>query len=322
MNVKELLLIDEATVASLLTLDEAMKAVEKAYTAQVAGQGRLFPVVKEKYTDLNSFSLKSGVMTELNTVGVKAAGSWRGNGAKGLPTVQATVVLVDPDTGEPLAIIAGKNLTTLRTGAAGGVAAKTLSRADSKVLAVIGTGVQGEIQTEAAFAARPGITTIRACDPMGGHPAKFIERFKDRAEIIVAASPADAVKGADIIITATPSATPLIDFEHVTPGAHINAMGCDSKGKREIGQNLLEKARRFVDSAEQARSIGEHQYGPELPVTEIGSILLGRESFQRGDGDVSLFDSTGIAFQDLAAARQVYDLVVKAGAGQRIAWPT
>lgn len=319
---KELLLIDEATVASYLTLAEAMKAVEAAFVTQVSGKGRLFPVVKEKYTDLNSFSLKSGVMTDPPTVGVKAAGSWRGNNARGLPTVQATIVLVDPETGEPLSIIAGKTLTTLRTGAAGGVAAKALSREDAAVLAVIGTGVQGEIQAEAVLAVRPGIREIRACNSGETLPEAFVSRFAGRAEVVPCATVGEAAKGADIIITATPSTAPLIDLADVTPGAHINAVGADSPGKREIGGDLLAAARRFVDSAVQARAIGEHQHGPNLDVTEIGGVLNGSAPFTRGANDITLFDSTGIAFQDLAAARQVYDLVVKAGGGTRLPWPT
>lgn len=319
---KELLLIDEATVASYLTLAEAMKAVEAAFVTQVSGKGRLFPVVKEKYTDLNSFSLKSGVMTDPPTVGVKAAGSWRGNNARGLPTVQATIVLVDPETGEPLSIIAGKTLTTLRTGAAGGVAAKALSREDSRVLAVIGTGVQGQIQAEAVLAVRSGIREIRACNGGEALQEAFVQRFGGRANIVTCATVAEAVKGADIIITATPSTAPLVNLAEVTPGAHINAVGADSPGKREIGGDLLAAARRFVDSAVQARAIGEHQHGPDLDVTEIGGVLNGSAPFTRGASDITLFDSTGIAFQDLAAAKQVYDLVVKAGAGTRLPWPT
>lgn len=319
---KELLLIDERTVARLLTLDKAMIAVEQAFVAHALRKGRLFPVVKEKYSDQGSFSLKSGVMLGPDTLGVKAAGSWRCNPARGLPTVQATVLLVDPDTGEPLALIAGKTLTTMRTGAAGGVAARLLARRDAAVLGVVGTGVQGEIQTEAVLAVRPSIRAIVCCNPQGPVPERFTDRFKDRVRVSLCSTPGEVAREADIIITATPSSEPLIDANCVRTGTHINAMGTDSPGKREIGPDLLRRATRFVDSADQARAIGEHQYAQDLPVVEIGSLLSQPEIFRRGSDEVTLFDSTGIAFQDLAAARQVYDLAVAAGDGLRVKWPS
>ncbi len=319
---KTLLLLDETDVQALLTLEEAMKAVRTALVAQANKVGQLFPVVKEKFSANGSFSLKSGVMLGPDVLGVKAAGSWRSNPEHGLPTVQATVVLVDPETGEPLAIIAGKTLTTLRTGAAGGVAASALARQNSTVLAVIGSGVQGQIQTEGALLACPGIKEIRVCSaPLPVTPAFFV-KFESRAKITMCASPSETVQGADIIITATPSNAPLIDLADVKPGAHINAVGTDAKGKREIGVALLQNAARFVDSAEQARSIGEHQHAPELSVTEIGAVLDGKSNWQRVDGEITLFDSTGVAFQDLSAAKAVYDLAIASGRGRRIDWPT
>jgi ornithine cyclodeaminase len=157
---------------------------------------------------------------------------------------------------------------------------------------------------------------------MGQVSERYKARFGDRARIVAHDNPAAATKGADIVITATPSNKPLIDLDAVSPGAHVNAMGCDSKGKREIGGELLAKATRFVDSAEQARGIGEHQYAPDLDVTEIGTLLAGVARRARTEGEITLFDSTGVAFQDLASARQIYELALSQGKGQRIDWPT
>jgi ornithine cyclodeaminase len=232
------------------------------------------------------------------------------------------VVLVDPETGEPIAIIAGKTLTTLRTGAAGGVAARVLAREDARTLAVVGTGVQGEIQVEAALVARPGVEEIRYCSPVAPVPERFKERFSGRARLVPCGSPAEAARGAHIVITGTPSAEPLLDLADVDPGTHVTAVGADAKGKREIGPGLLAAASRFVDSAEQARSIGEHQHAPELAVTEIGTLIEAGGSYRRRPDEITLFDSTGVAFQDLAAARRVYDLAVARGAGRRVPWPT
>jgi alanine dehydrogenase len=315
-----LLLIDEAAVSKLLTLELAMQAVESAFLAQAEAAGIAFPVVKEPFSETSSFSLKSGYMPTLDTLGVKAAGSWRANPEKGLATVQATILLVSPETGEPLAIIAGKTLTTLRTGAAGGVAAKYLARPDSKILAVIGTGVQGRIQAEAALLARPSIKYLHYANATGEKSSAFEKQFEDRVQLTACKTAVEAAHDADIIITATPAKTPLLTLADVKRGVHINAVGADARGKREISDDLLTAAERYADSAIQARSIGEHQHGPELSLTEIGVILSKPTTWKRAA--ITLFDSTGLAFQDLAAARLVVDAAMKAKVGTTVQWPS
>jgi alanine dehydrogenase len=315
-----LLLIDEETVSKLLTLELAMQAVESAFHAQTQAAGVVFPVVKEPFSETSSFSLKSGYMPTLGTLGVKAAGSWRANPAKGLATVQATILLVSPETGEPLAVIAGKTLTTLRTGAAGGVAAKYLARPDSEILAVIGTGVQGRIQAEAALLARPSLKYLHYVNATGNPSSSFERLFEDRVQLTTCKTAAEAARDADIIISATPAKTPLLTLADVKPGAHINAVGGDARGKREISDDLLMAAERYADSAIQARSIGEHQYRPELLLTEIGAVLSKPPIWNRAA--ITLFDSTGLAFQDLAAARLVVDAAMKAKVGTTVQWPS
>jgi alanine dehydrogenase len=318
----EILLIDESVVRNVLTLDDAMIAVRQAFIAYSNGLGIAFPVVKNKFNEHASFSLKSGYVARPESLGVKAAGSWKNNPSQGLPTVQATVMLFDVQTGVPQAIIAGKTLTTLRTGAAGGLAADLLSRRDAAVLAVVGTGVQAEIQTEAVLSVRPGIQVIRCCDPIGTVSTRFIEKFSARVSVEATQSVVEATIDADIVITATPSTSPLIDLDDVKPGVHVNAIGCDAKGKREIGANLLLQSSRFTDSLEQAMLIGEHQYLPtNLRTRELGSLLgPTAPEWQRSNDEITLFDSTGIAFQDLVVADLILKLARERNYGKAIEW--
>jgi ornithine cyclodeaminase len=129
------------------------------------------------------------------------------------------------------------------------------------------------------------------------------------------------VYDSDVVITATPGAGPLFDATAVRPGTHLNCVGADTAGKRELPPGLLQRARLVVDDREQALQLGELQWAPETPCIELGALLLGDTAFSRAAGDITVFDMTGLALQDLTVARLIHERACAQSLGTRIRWP-
>lgn len=232
---------------------------------------------------------------------------------KSLPTVMATIVINEPNTGFPLAIMDGTIITDYRTGAAGGIATAVLSRKSSMTLGLIGCGRQAKTQFLA-------ITLMRAIRKVVLYDVKLENavslmkyirrRFKGK---IIIAKELWEMKDCDVISTATPSREPVLMREHIKDGVHINAMGADAAGKQELNTEILKKARIFVDDIRQALHGGElnvpfargeikenNVYGT------LGEVLRGEKKGRERDDEITVFDSTGIAFQDIVVAGYIY----------------
>jgi ornithine cyclodeaminase/alanine dehydrogenase-like protein (mu-crystallin family) len=315
----EILCLSSADLGPLLPLPAAIQAVKEAFVLHASGEGRLFPLVRERLAPDAMFGIKTGFIPGQGVLGLKAGGSWKGNKKVGDDSHQATVLLIDPATGKPRAFIDGNYITTIRTGAAGGVGAELFSAPDSRVLAVIGTGVQGAIQTEAALHVRPSITEVRCFNPHGSVSQRFLDSFKARLDVHLCGSAREAVNGADVVITATPSTEPLVFHKDLKEGAHINAVGSDTKGKREIDQEVLRSAEVFVDDLQQSRTIGELQGLDDVEGVPIGDVLRGAHPGRTRRG-VTVFDSTGISLQDLTAAWLAYRVAKERGVGTTLRW--
>ncbi|MGN6703540.1 MAG: ornithine cyclodeaminase family protein, partial [Burkholderiaceae bacterium] len=149
----------------------------------------------------------------------------------------------------------------------------------------------------------------------------FEAHFADRCEIACATDADAAVADSDGVITATPGGGPLFNADAVQPGTHLNCVGADTRGKRELPDGLLAHARLVVDDRAQAQQIGEAQWAPDLPCDELGDLLTGKVQFSRRPGDITVFDMTGLALQDLVVARFLSERAVAAGVGTRIPWP-
>ncbi len=249
------------------------------------------------------------------------AGFWPGNHLLGKDAHQATIVLIDPDTGRPKGFFDGNYVTAMRTGAAGGIGIQMLAREDSARLCVFGAGVQAQIQLDYALRARPSMRSVAYVTMTGQPNAAFESKFSARCSITHASDADEAVAQADIVITATPSKQPLFSAEAVKPGTHINAVGADTKGKRELPGWLLERALLVVDDMVQARNVGESQWSPGCEMTEIGALLLSQDTFVRNASDISVFDMTGIALQDLTVAQSLYQSATAQARGRRMPWP-
>jgi alanine dehydrogenase len=316
-----LLLLDRATVEPLLAPDDVIAAVREAFVLHSARAGRVFPVIREALPGGGVFGMKAGDVPSLSLLGFKAAGFWPANRARGAEPHQATIVLVDPATGRPQCVIDGNAITTARTGAAGALGLRALARRDSTSVAVFGTGVQARVQVSMARRVLPQLRHARYVAREGRRDAAFEAMFAHELAVEPATDADAAVTASDVVITATPGGGPLFRREAVRPGTHLNCVGADTRGKRELPDGLLAAARVVVDDHGQASSLGELQWAPDTPCVELGDVLTGAAPFERARDDITVCDLTGLALQDLTVARLVQQRAAARGLGHRLAWP-
>jgi ornithine cyclodeaminase/alanine dehydrogenase-like protein (mu-crystallin family) len=232
-------------------------------------------------------------------------------------------MLYDPETGVPKAAIDGNYITVIRTGAVGAIAARLLARRDSRKAAMIGAGVQGGVQLAGLREVLP-IDEVR-CYDRDSAAAETLTREAAASGLraTAATTAAEAIGGADIVVTATPSFQPIVEQEWIGPGMHVNAFGADTRGKQEIDEKLMARAKVVVDYLPQSREIGECQHAFRTGLiegvhAELGEILAGRKPGRESDSEITLFDATGIALQDLAVAARAYDAAMARGIGTQV----
>jgi alanine dehydrogenase len=320
-NDARLLLVDKAAVEAVLQPDQVLDAVREAFVLHSRREGRVFPVVREALSTGGIFGIKSGDVASQGLLGFKAAGFWPANRKLGGEPHQATIVLIDPATGRPTCIIDGNAITTVRTGAAGALGLQQLARQDSTRLCIFGTGVQASIQLDFALRALPALAEVRYLTPDRTRDAAFEARFAGRCTLICANDPNAAVAASDVVITATPGGGALFDEQAVQPGTHLNCVGADTRGKRELPPGLLARARLYVDDREQATQIGETQWAPDTACDEFGDVFTGQIKIDRKPAEITIFDMTGLALQDLTVARLIHERASATGLGTSIAWP-
>jgi alanine dehydrogenase len=317
-----MLILTRTDAERLISLSEAIPAVEKAFLDMAAGRAVLFPVIREPVLG-GFFGVKAGYLPSAGILGYKGGGFWASNRARGMAAHQSLIALYDPDTGQPLAVIDGNYLTIIRTGAAGAIAARELARPDSSVAAIIGAGAQGEIQLRALAEVLP-IRKVHVFDPNRAGAQALADSAESRGiHATIADSVHDAVKHADVIVTATPSFEAVVQREWVRPGTHINAFGADTRGKQELDPALVAHARLVVDYLPQAREIGESQHVfrdglVETVHAELGEILARTKPGRTSPTEITVFDATGIALQDLAVASVVLNAARSQGLGVSI----
>ncbi|MGI9218753.1 MAG: ornithine cyclodeaminase, partial [Hydrogenophaga sp.] len=245
-----------------------------------------------------------------------------GNTRLGLSTVMAFGVLADVDTGAPLFLSELTLTTALRTAAMSALAAQTLARPDSRVMALIGNGAQSEFQA-LAFQHLVGITTLRVFDVDPAASAKLVANLHGSGlRITVCHSTAEAVKGADIVttVTADKAMALILTPEMIQPGMHLNAVGGDCPGKTELEAAVLEAAKVFVEFTPQSRIEGDIQQMPaDFDVTELWEVLAGLKAGRDSEAQITVFDSVGFALEDFSALRFMHQAALDAGLGERLA---
>jgi alanine dehydrogenase len=314
-----MIIVTERQVEELADYPSLIATMEEVFVACAHKAADNYPFVRSLLRGgRNLFGIKSGANYESGDLGLKCGGYWTGNADKGFDRHQTTVLLIDIETGCPLALVAGNSLTALRTAAAAAAAARRLARKNASHVAMLGTGRQALFQLQALRKVRP-IQSVAAWSRSPDHVALFGRQVCSLGLTFTAApTPAAAVRDADIIVTVTPSTEPLIHLADIPPGAHINAMGSDTPGKRELSADLMAAARVWADDLAQASVIGECQHLPNPGcVSEIGDLLF--HGAARRDDEITIFDGTGLALQDLAAARLIIAAAIKNGSAQTIA---
>lgn len=306
--------MSEALSSRLICHELAFTAVAAAFIA-ASKQARLFPVViAEGHAENSIFSLKSANTAEL--VGWKTGSYWPSNAAINMPCHASTIFLLDPETGRLGAVIEGSAVNAYRTAAADAVAVAKLARENAECLAIFGTGHQAFYECEAILSVRD-ITTVLV---VGRNPKKaqlLVEKLAGKGFNAQVADAESACRRADIIVTVTTAHSPLFKAEWVQPGTHVSAMGADTKGKQELPTALFDSAELYCDFTSQSIAIGEFQHlskavTPSEPIM-LGDVLSGRAEGRVTDTAITIFDSSGIAVQDLFLGQHLIEAAEAAG---------
>jgi alanine dehydrogenase len=320
------LLINRSLVASLLTIEDCMSAVERALRLHAEGKIPSPGILGMHATD-GGFHIKAGSMhLERPYFAAKVNANFPRNPERhGLPLIQGVIALFDGENGMPLALMDSMEITVIRTGAATGVAARHLSRADARVATICGCGNQGRISLEALA----GVRRLERAHAFDADPAaarRFAAEMSRKLGIDVEAVDdlTAAARRSDLCVTATPSTRPLLDDPDISPGTFVAGVGADNESKQELSPRLLARSRIVVDSLEQCATIGDLHHALEAGVVvrddvhaELGEVIAGRKKGRSSDDDVIVFDSTGLALEDVAAAAIVYERAVRDGRGER-----
>lgn len=317
-----MLVISEDLARELVSIDDAIEAVAATFRAMASGKARNYPVVREMLGMNDAvFGVKTGADTTAPFLGLKAGGFWPGNMAKGLTNHQSATLMFDPATGRASALVSANYLTGIRTGAASALATRSLSREDSSVLGIIGTGGQSAHQLAATARVR-GLTRVHAWDAVPESAARFGAAVSALGlDYVAEPDPETVARHADVIITVTPSQKAILQRDWIRPGTHICAMGADTKGKQELAVDLVASARLFVDEPAQSVSIGEFQHAfaagaiTEAQLTQLGAVLNGTAAGRRSAEEVTIFDGTGVSLQDLVVADLAVQRALQLGRG-------
>lgn len=295
-------------IASRLTFDRLIPAIAQGFRDFYKGHAKVAAITNIDLPDVNGeMHIKPGYMAGGDHVCVKIATCYYDNPGKGLPTRDGVIVLASRTNGRIEAILCDAGLITdMRTAAASAVAVDTLAPAGPLSLGLVGAGTQAYWHAKA-------ISHVRSLSKIivwGRHPDRVqaaVDRIRRATSLPVESGNLERVAGCEVVVTATPARSPVLTDETLRPGALVVTMGADAVGKRELGAGIMRQAASIVaDSIDQCRRVGELQWlaadGPKPRVTELGAVLAGADSARRSPNDVIVFDSTGLAFQDVVGA--------------------
>jgi ornithine cyclodeaminase len=317
------LCLSEADIRAVLPMRDLIAAMETALAAFSSGQAvqPVRPVVEMGEAAL--FAAMPGFMRDPAVLGAKLVAVIGANLARGLPTHRASILLLDPETGALIALMDGRLITEMRTAAVSTVSAKYMARADARVLAILGSGVQARSHL-AALTLWSGFPEVRVWSPTPEH----VRQFAAESPVPVRACPtaAEAVRGADVVVLATASATPVVDDEWVAPGAHVISVGACRPNQREMNPALVARARVVVDSRASAflesgdivMGLREGRFAPSHVVAELGEVASGGVPGRTAESEITIFKSLGLAVEDLTAAHLAYQRACQQGKGVEI----
>jgi alanine dehydrogenase len=316
------LILTRSDVVQLLRLEDCIGAVEEMFRAQA--EGRVPPPgILGYHVPDGGFHIKAAGAGKYFAAKVNA--NFPGNPTRyGLSTIQGIVALYDAERGTPLAIMDSIEITAQRTAAATAVAARHLAGKDAAVATIVGCGVQGRFQLEAIGLVRP-IRRAYAVDSSEERRTRFVADMGARLDLEVLPGTLRDAAGSDIVVTCTTSRVAIVTADLVKPGAFIGAVGADNPEKQEIDPQLMRASRVVVDHLDQCLSIGDLHHAVEAGVmtaadvaANLGEVVAGLQPGRQSPEDIVVFDSTGTALQDVAAARMVYESAVRKGVGRPV----
>jgi len=322
------LLLSRTDVHALLDMDSCIAAVEAAFQAQADGATLPAGALGTHATD-GGFHVKAAGLTRERAYYVaKVNANFPGNQSRhGLPTVQGVVALFDATDGRLLALMDSMEITTLRTAAATAVAAKSLARTDARTLAILGCGIQGRSHLRALARVR-SIERVYAWD--GARDVAEVYAREMGAELGCEVVPTDRYRDVlgqcDMIITCTASRSPLLDADDVSAGAFVAGVGADSETKHELAPDLLARSTLVVDVLDQCARFGDLHHALDAGAmrredvhAELADVVSARRPGRRTADEITVFDSTGTALEDVAAGAMVYERAITAGHARAIA---
>lgn len=314
-------------VESVLGMETALTAVENAFRELCLGNAVLPERVGFAGDGGGGAAMPAYIGGDVNALGIKVVTLFIGNAQKGLPVVQGTFLLLHPQTGERLAVMDAGYLTAVRTGAVSGVATKYLAREDAHVLTVFGAGIQARTQVEAICLVRP-IDRVIIVDKNPAAAEAFVAEMGPKLGVAleVAADRQTAVASADIIVTATTAHQPVFAGEWLKPGVHINGIGSHHPTARELDTTTIQRSKVVVDNMNACLTeagdiimpIEENAITQAHIYAQLGEIITGQKPGRERQNEITLFKSVGLAIQDVAVAKEVYQLAQETGIGQTL----
>lgn len=319
-----MLLLTRSEIAALLSLDDYIRTVEDAFRLHAQGQS-FEPALAHVDADAGEFHIKAGGLRGATPYfALKVNGGFFQNRTRyGLPNIQGLIVLSRADNGTPLAVMDSAEITIQRTGAATAVAAKYLANPHSRVCLICGCGTQGRIQLRALTRILP-LERVFAWSRDNERAAAYGRSMSEELGIPVLPSSdiASAMRQSDIVVTCTPSRAPFIRKEDAHPGLFIAAVGADSPAKQELDADLVAASKIVADLRTQVVTVGETHHALEVGLmtpdqihAELGDIIAGKRPGRTDPTEIIIFDSTGTAMQDVAAAAAVYERARELGVG-------
>ncbi|MCY3718773.1 MAG: ornithine cyclodeaminase family protein [Anaerolineaceae bacterium] len=322
----ELLVINAAEVRQLLPIAACMDAMETALKQLGRGEAQNPLRSANWLADNRGILLAMPALTE-EAMAIKVITVMPGNHGSPYDSHMGAVILFDSQYGRPLALMDATEITAIRTAAVSGVATRALAREDAGDLAILGTGVQARSHLQAMLEARP-LRRVRIWSRGEAHRAAYVQWASDELDVEVesAGSAESAVKGADLICTTTAATEPVLRGVWLSPGAHINAVGASTATTRELDSQAMAMVSHFVDRRESALDesgdylipLKEGAIGDDHIRAELGEVLLGRAPGRSNDDEITLFNSLGLAVEDLASAQLIYREAQRRGQGTNV----
>ena len=341
-------ILNQEEVIKVLDMSSTIRAVENAYVFNSTKQAELYPLICKMYDNGGEFDIKSGECSGEKIFGLKLVCGFPENVKIGLPRSNGIIVVYDLNNGLIHGIVDGVYITKIRTGAAGAIGAKYLARKQSETLMILGTGRMALAEIAATLEVMDNIKKVIICNPRNKEKAvdfanntkqklidEYISTYKNTEYYNTLLKKCDieytgtddtkaACSESDIIITVTNAHESLINSDWIKSGTHISCIGADMPGKQELDENIMPKARLYADSISQVISVGEMKaaYNKKLiqdnDIIEIGNVINGSAQARISDNDITVFDSTGIAIQDLLTADAAISLAKERNIGTNI----